>query len=87
MKLVIAACTESLLDEVAQSCTTEVLPVVLDLGGAIAAQNLIDRAVAYFGGVDVLVNNAGATKRGEFLTLSEDDWPDGFALKFFCSVR
>ncbi|GHA78883.1 hypothetical protein GCM10009007_19970 [Formosimonas limnophila] len=78
MKLVIAARTDSLLDEVAQSCATEVLPVALDLREATAAQNLIDRAVAYFGGVDVLVNNAGATKRGEFLTLSEDDWTDGF---------
>ena len=87
MKLVIAARTESLLDEVAQSCATEVLPVALDLREATAAQNLIDRAVAHFGGVDVLVNNAGATKRGEFLTLSEDDWTDGFALKFFSSVR
>jgi 3-oxoacyl-[acyl-carrier protein] reductase len=33
------------------------------------------------------VNNAGATRRGEFLELSEEDWMDGFALKFFGAVR
>ena len=36
---------------------------------------------------DVLVNNAGATKRGDFLALSEADWQDGFGLKFFSTVR
>jgi 3-oxoacyl-[acyl-carrier protein] reductase len=48
---------------------------------------LIEAAVDAFGGLDLLVNNAGATKRGPFLELSEDDWQDGFALKFFGAVR
>ena len=34
-----------------------------------------------------MVNNAGATKRGDFLELTEADWQDGFALKFYCAVR
>src|SRR6185437_3312876 len=34
----------------------------------------------------ILVNNAGATKRGDFLALTNDDWHDGFALKFFAHV-
>jgi 3-oxoacyl-[acyl-carrier protein] reductase len=33
------------------------------------------------------VNNAGATKRGDFLQLTEEDWRDGFALKFYSAVR
>lgn len=44
-------------------------------------------ALAEYGRVDVLVNNAGATKRGNFLDLSDADWSDGFALKFFGAVR
>ena len=51
------------------------------------AESLIEAAVDAFGGLDLLVNNAGATKRGPFLELSEDDWQDGFALKFFGAVR
>lgn len=50
-------------------------------------ESLIEAAVDAFGGLDLLVNNAGATKRGPFLELSEDDWQDGFALKFFGAVR
>ena len=40
-----------------------------------------------FGRLDILVNNAGATKRGDFLALSDADWQDGYALKFFAHVR
>ena len=40
-----------------------------------------------FGQIDIVVNNAGATKRGEFEALTEEDWADGFALKFFGAVR
>ena len=39
------------------------------------------------GRCDVLVNNAGATKAGNFLELSDDTWFDGFMLKFFGCVR
>lgn len=40
-----------------------------------------------FGRLDMLVSNAGATKRGDFLQLTDADWQDGFALKFFAHVR
>ncbi len=36
---------------------------------------------------DVLVNNAGATKAGKFLELSDEAFIDGFALKYFAAVR
>jgi 3-oxoacyl-[acyl-carrier protein] reductase len=36
---------------------------------------------------DVLVNNAGATRAGNFTELPDDLWLDGFALKFFGAVR
>ncbi len=39
------------------------------------------------GRCDILVNSAGATRAGAFLSLSDDAWQDGFALKFFGCVR
>jgi 3-oxoacyl-[acyl-carrier protein] reductase len=42
---------------------------------------------ARFGRCDVLINNAGATRGGDFLTLADETWTDGFALKFFGAVR
>jgi len=40
-----------------------------------------------FNRCDVLVNNAGATKAGKFLELADNDFVDGFALKYFAAVR
>jgi 3-oxoacyl-[acyl-carrier protein] reductase len=53
--------------------------------GAPAA--LIEAVKRGFGRLDILVNNAGATKRGDFLALTDADWQDGFALKFFAHMR
>jgi 3-oxoacyl-[acyl-carrier protein] reductase len=39
------------------------------------------------GRLDILVNNAGGTKRGHFLALTEDDWRDGYGVKFLAHVR
>jgi NAD(P)-dependent dehydrogenase (short-subunit alcohol dehydrogenase family) len=61
--------------------------ISLDLREPPAGAAVVDFAVATYGGIDILVNNAGATKRGEFEALTDDDWADGFALKFFGTVR
>ena len=59
----------------------------LDLRKPGAPALLVEKTIAVLSGIDIVVNNAGATKRGDFLTLSEEDWTDGFALKFFGAVR
>jgi len=61
--------------------------IALDLRLPESPAQLADFAARRFGGIDIVVNNAGATKRGGFLELSDDDWADGFALKFFGAVR
>jgi 3-oxoacyl-[acyl-carrier protein] reductase len=58
-----------------------------DLREVGAARQVIAAALARHGRVDVLVNNAGATIRGDFLDLDDEDWADGFALKFFGAAR
>lgn len=61
--------------------------IALDLRTPDSGRHVVDFAVAKFGQVDIVVNNAGATKRGEFLDLTDEDFADGFALKYFGSVR
>jgi 3-oxoacyl-[acyl-carrier protein] reductase len=61
--------------------------IALDLRQPANPALLAEFAVSRFGAIDIVVNNAGATKRGEFEALTEEDWADGFALKFFGSVR
>lgn len=48
---------------------------------------LFELVTSRFGRCDILVNCAGATKAGNFLELFDEEWHDGFALKFFASVR
>jgi NAD(P)-dependent dehydrogenase (short-subunit alcohol dehydrogenase family) len=60
---------------------------VADLREPAAPAALVEAAAAEFGRVDIFVANAGATKRGDFVTLSDADWQDGFALKFFSHMR
>ncbi|MBM3765252.1 MAG: SDR family oxidoreductase [Acidobacteria bacterium] len=61
--------------------------IALDLRDPTSAQALIEFALLKTGRIDVVVNNAGATKRGLFLELSEGDWLDGYSLKLFGAVR
>jgi 3-oxoacyl-[acyl-carrier protein] reductase len=60
---------------------------VLDLREKDAPGKLMEQTKREFGGLDILVNNAGATKRGDFLELTDADWEDGYALKFFAHMR
>ena len=62
-------------------------PYPADLRLPEAPAALAEAAMHAYGRIDAIVNNAGATKHGDFLELSEADWADGFALKFFCAVR
>jgi len=61
--------------------------VAVDLRVTAAPAAVVRAALEAYGAIDIVVNNAGATRRGDFLELSEADWADGFALKFFGAVR
>ena len=61
--------------------------LALDLRLLESPVKLVECATAVFQRIDIVVNNAGATKRGDFLSLTDEDWADGFALKFFGAVR
>ena len=58
-----------------------------DLRTLAACEQVFRRVNESFARCDVLVNNAGATRAGNFLELSDELWLDGFALKFFGAVR
>jgi len=58
-----------------------------DLRTPEAAIAAVKTATDSFGKLDMLVNNAGATKRADFFTLTDEDFLDGFALKFHGYVR
>ena len=88
----LAARDQDKLDEVAASVAAlsgrnRTITFAGDLRDADTVRRSVEATVGGFGRLDILVNNAGATKRADFFTLSEDDWMDGFALKFHGYVR
>jgi 3-oxoacyl-[acyl-carrier protein] reductase len=87
MKLAVAARSRDELEQLARSVGTDCLVHAVDLREADAPAEVVAGTVARFGRIDVLVNNAGATKRGDFFELTDEDWQDGFALKFYAAMR
>lgn len=87
MRLVLVARRRNELEQVAASLGTECLVHAADLQDAGAADAAVAAAVGRFSSIHLLVNNAGAAKRGDFFELTDADWDDGFGLKFFGAMR
>jgi 3-oxoacyl-[acyl-carrier protein] reductase len=87
MKLALAARSGDQLAALAESLHTDCIVHAVDLREPDTPAAIVESTVARFNRLDVLVNCAGATKRGDFLRLPESDWSDGFALKFFGAMR
>src|SRR6266542_4311880 len=87
VKIVLVARTRSELEAVATSLPNESLVQSIDLREPDSANQVVTATIERFGKLDLLVNNAGATKRGDFLALTDEEWQDGFALKFHGAMR
>jgi len=87
MRVALVARSKDLLEGVAESLGTGTLVHASDLREPDAPAAVVAAVVERFGALDVLVNNAGATVRGDFLELTDEQWTDGFALKFFGAMR
>ncbi|HLW42880.1 MAG TPA: SDR family NAD(P)-dependent oxidoreductase [Candidatus Acidoferrales bacterium] len=88
--VVLAARTEADLAKVASTIKSnggKAICVAGDLRDPGAPGALVNAALNAHGAIDIVVNNAGATKRGDFFELTDADWADGFALKFLGAVR
>src|SRR5262245_23599120 len=89
-RVVVCARSEDALESVVREITAvggRASAIALDLRLPESPAKLAQFALAKYDGIDIVVNNAGATKRGEFLELTDEDWADGFALKFFGAMR
>lgn len=87
----LVARTESELQATAQQISAdtgrriEIAPI--DLRTEAGCEEVFAAVQEKFGRVDILINNAGDTKGGAFLSLTEEAWQGGFDLKFWSAVR
>ena len=68
------AAAEALACELAREYGVQAYAARADVSSSEQAEALIAGAVERFGGVDVLVNNAGVTKDGPMMRMKEDDF-------------
>ena len=87
MKVVLVARSLDALEELSKSLPNQSLVQAMDLREPDSAKQIVAALIEKFGKLDLLVNNAGATKRGDFLALTDEEWSDGFALKFYGAMR
>lgn len=52
----------------------EAVAIQADVSDFDQARELIQKGIEHFGGLHILVNNAGITRDGLIMTMSEDDW-------------
>jgi NAD(P)-dependent dehydrogenase (short-subunit alcohol dehydrogenase family) len=82
-RVVAAARKRSAVNEKPGPDNDRLLSVELDVTDAAQAQKAVDAAVARFGGIDVLVNNAGYGQLGYFEEVSVEDLNRQFATNVF----
>src|SRR5262249_53404840 len=87
MRLALVARSRDQLEELSASLAPESLVMAVDLRAPGGPAMVVAATLGRFGRLELLGNNARATKRGDFLTLSDDDWIDGCALKFYGGMR
>jgi NAD(P)-dependent dehydrogenase (short-subunit alcohol dehydrogenase family) len=87
MRVVLVARSQDKLDSLAKALPKESLVQAFDLRKPDSANQVVAATMERFGKLDLLVNNAGATKRGDFLRLTDEEWVDGFSLKFYGAMR
>ena len=78
---------DATLAAIAEKASGKVLAHAADLREMAGCEAAFAAHDAAFGGCDILVHSAGATKGGVFPEQPDADFQDGFALKFHAAVR
>ncbi len=73
--------------EIERETGAEVLTASADLSELDAVKRVAADAISRLGRIDVLVNNAGAIKGGDFLTTPDEEWLRGWSLKLLGYIR
>ncbi len=82
-KVIATARNLSALDDLADKYGDNVLPLQLDVNDRAAGFTAIAKAKEYFGGIDVLINNAGYGLFGTVEEMTEKDVRDQMETNFF----
>lgn len=73
--------------EIEEGTEAEMLAVRADVSQAKDIENLVARTIERFGGIDILVSNAGGPPTGPFVELGEEEWQQAISLTLLSAAR
>jgi 3-oxoacyl-[acyl-carrier protein] reductase len=75
--------------EVAAACgdPARVITVQADVSGADGVEAVVEKAVAHFGGLDILVNNVGLARGSDLIGTTDADWQEAIDHTLMPAVR
>ncbi|MEK9685366.1 MAG: SDR family oxidoreductase [Rhodospirillaceae bacterium] len=65
----------------------QVVAISCDLACPENADQAFTEAEQALGKIDILINNAGTSRSGPFMDITDEDWQSDFDLKFFSAVK
>lgn len=78
---------EAAADTIRKLTGAKVTAVVADVSSASEAKRLVDTAVAGYGGLEIVVHNAGGPPAGETLAMTEEQWQKAFEQNLLSFTR
>ncbi len=66
---------------------TRIIGISCDVSKASEIEDMFQKVLSKLGRVDILINNAGHAKAGEFESISDEEWQYDFDLKLMAAVR
>jgi NAD(P)-dependent dehydrogenase (short-subunit alcohol dehydrogenase family) len=82
-----AANLDAAAAEILRQTHGEVLTVAADLSRLDEVGRVVDTVLGRLGGIDILINNAGAIRGGDFLKTPDEQWVDDWNLKLLGYIR
>jgi len=89
-KVVVSSRNQAAVDEVAETIRAaggEALAVAADVTKPADLERLVQAAIDRYGGIDVLITNAGGPPAGTFDKFNDADWQAAFELTLMSAVR
>jgi 3-oxoacyl-[acyl-carrier protein] reductase/bacilysin biosynthesis oxidoreductase BacG len=91
VRVAIASRDSAVLDaaakEIGNGARGEVIAIPADLSRADEVQRVAEDTVGRLGRLDILINNAGAIRGGDFLKIPDEQWTNDWSLKLVGYVR
>lgn len=86
-KVALVARGRDALEDAAQEIGANAAAFPCDITDTDQLAKLVPAITAKLGPVDILINNAGSSKRGDFLEMTDEDWQSDLDLKLFGAIR